>query len=73
LNPYSTSTSSAYRTFFNTFDMRFATASTFSLAALALAPSALAGSYKLTDNYSGTDFLQGFSHQNIVDPTQGRV
>jgi hypothetical protein len=51
--------------------MHFTTASV--LAIMALAPTALAGSYKLADEYVGEKFLSGFVHQNIQDPTQGRV
>jgi hypothetical protein len=29
--------------------------------------------YVLTDNYIGYDFLLGFEHQAIPDPTHGRV
>ena len=36
-------------------------------------PSALAATYSLTDTYIGKDFLTGFTHEAISDPTHGRV
>lgn len=38
-----------------------------------LAASALASTYSLSDNYVGADFLSSWTHQNIPDPTNGRV
>ncbi|KDQ51418.1 glycoside hydrolase family 16 protein [Jaapia argillacea MUCL 33604] len=38
-----------------------------------LLPSALAATYSLSDNYVGESFLTGFTHEAIVDPTNGRV
>lgn len=29
--------------------------------------------WSLVDNYVGPSFLSGFTHQNIADPTHGRV
>jgi hypothetical protein len=29
--------------------------------------------YSLVDNYIGAGFLSGFIHENIADPTHGRV
>jgi hypothetical protein len=42
---------------------------TFALAA----PLARATQYSLVDNFVGTGFLSGFTHEAIADPTQGRV
>ncbi|KDQ51417.1 glycoside hydrolase family 16 protein [Jaapia argillacea MUCL 33604] len=38
-----------------------------------LVPAALAATYSLTDDYVGPNFLTGFTHQAIADPTNGRV
>lgn len=46
---------------------------TFSLATLALLPSALAVTYELSDNYVGSAFLNTFTFEAIADPTAGRV
>lgn len=44
------------------------------LAATTLFSIANAGAvYELADDYVGTDFLTAFVHQNITDPTDGRV
>lgn len=43
------------------------------LAIALLSGSARAATYGLTDNYVGTSFLGGFTHENIPDPTNGRV
>lgn len=34
---------------------------------------ALAATYSLSDNYVGSNFLSTFVHENIADPTHGRV
>ena len=34
---------------------------------------ALGATYSQTDSYQGSDFLSGFVHQAIADPTHGRV
>ncbi|KZT38118.1 family 16 hypothetical endo-1,3(4)-beta-glucanase from glycoside hydrolase [Sistotremastrum suecicum HHB10207 ss-3] len=39
----------------------------------ALLGSVRAATYKLQDNYVGSNFLTGFTHQAIADPTHGRV
>jgi hypothetical protein len=44
-----------------------------SLAALALASTAAAEVWTLTDTFIGQDFLSGFTHETIADPTHGRV
>jgi hypothetical protein len=48
---------------------------TLGVAALPLVfmPLVRAGSYQLADNYSGPNFLTGFVHENMADPTHGRV
>ena len=33
----------------------------------------LAATYSLDDNFVGTSFLSGFTHEAIPDPTNGRV
>ncbi|EED81597.1 hypothetical beta-glucanase from glycoside hydrolase family GH16 [Postia placenta Mad-698-R] len=38
-----------------------------------LVPSALAGSYSLSQSNVGSDFLSNFQWENITDPTNGRV
>jgi hypothetical protein len=40
---------------------------------LAFMPLVRAGPYQLKDNYSGPSFLTGFVHENMPDPTHGRV
>lgn len=35
--------------------------------------SAFAAKYKLVDDFVGKDFLHGFEHEAIDDPTHGRV
>jgi hypothetical protein len=45
----------------------------FSLAALALAPTAMAEVWTLTDTFIGPSFLSAFTHETIEDPTHGRV
>ncbi|KAI0762600.1 2 beta-glucan [Fomes fomentarius] len=42
-------------------------------AVSALCSSALGATYNLKDKFVGQDFLTGFSHQAIADPTHGRV
>ena len=39
----------------------------------ALVSSALGATYNLKDKFVGEDFLTGFTHQAIADPTHGRV
>ena len=39
----------------------------------ALLPCALADIYGVSDTFIGTDFLSQFVHENIPDPTNGRV
>ncbi|GJE87869.1 glycoside hydrolase family 16 protein [Phanerochaete sordida] len=51
--------------------MRFAALA--SLVAAALAPSAYAATYHLSDNWVGSAFLSAFTHEAIADPTHGRV
>ncbi|KAH9913698.1 endo-beta-glucanase [Epithele typhae] len=43
------------------------------LSLLAFASSSRAAFYTISDSYKGTDFLTGFIHENITDPTHGRV
>ena len=43
------------------------------LLVAALATSTLATNYCLTDEFIGKDFLVGFEHEAIDDPTHGRV
>lgn len=44
------------------------------LGVVLLSPSLVsAGLYLLSDTYVGADFLHGFEHQAIEDPTHGRV
>ena len=44
------------------------------LAILAsILPVALADIYSISDTYIGKDFLTGFVHEAIGDPTHGRV
>ncbi|THH28434.1 hypothetical protein EUX98_g5747 [Antrodiella citrinella] len=38
-----------------------------------IVPTALAGAYAITDTYVGSAFLSSFVHENILDPTHGRV
>ena len=38
-----------------------------------LLPGVLADTYALSDYYTGTDFLSDWVHENIADPTHGRV
>ena len=38
-----------------------------------LLTTALAGTWKQADSYSGKSFLSGFNHMTIADPTHGRV
>ena len=38
-----------------------------------LLPSVLAGTWKQSDSYVGKDFLSGFNHMTLADPTHGRV
>ena len=38
-----------------------------------VAAAALGATYSQTDSYQGTDFLSGFTHEAIADPTNGRV
>lgn len=38
-----------------------------------LLPLVSAATYSLTDNFVGTGFLSGFTHEAISDPTHGRV
>jgi hypothetical protein len=48
----------------------------YSLASLAIFAFAVVTSttaWTLSDNYVGSGFLSGFSHQSISDPTHGRV
>ncbi|QRV78202.1 glycoside hydrolase family 16 protein [Ceratobasidium sp. AG-Ba] len=46
----------------------------FKIATLAAVASvAQAATYNLVDNFVGSGFLNGFSHQAIADPTHGRV
>ena len=40
---------------------------------LALLPVAFADVYSLSDSFVGKDFLTGFTHEDIADPTAGRV
>ena len=47
------------------------TAALFTLSALV--SSALGATYPLKDKFVGQDFLSGFSHEAIADPTHGRV
>lgn len=47
------------------------TAALFTLSALV--SSALGATYPLKDKFVGQDFLTGFSHEAIADPTHGRV
>ncbi|KAI0735577.1 2 beta-glucan [Earliella scabrosa] len=42
-------------------------------AVSALVSSALGATYNLKDKFVGEDFLTGFTHQAIADPTHGRV
>lgn len=41
-------------------------------AALSLSSVVLGEVYTLTDNFVGDNFLTGFDHQAIEDPTHGR-
>lgn len=43
------------------------------LALACLVSPALGAAYSQTDSYQGSDFLSGFAHQAIADPTHGRV
>ncbi|KAH9945470.1 endo-beta-glucanase [Epithele typhae] len=43
------------------------------LGAAAALPPVLAAQYSLADSYQGAGFLSGFSHEDIPDPTHGRV
>lgn len=36
-------------------------------------PTALASTYSIADTYIGSNFLTGFTHEAIADPTHGRV
>ena len=47
------------------------TAALFTLSALV--SSALGATYPLKDKFVGQDFLSGFCHEAIADPTHGRV
>ena len=38
-----------------------------------LLTSVLAGTWKQSDSYVGKEFLSGFNHMTIADPTHGRV
>ena len=42
-------------------------------AVSALVSSALGATYNIKDKFVGEDFLTGFTHQAIADPTHGRV
>ncbi len=42
-------------------------------AVSALVSSALGATYPKKDTFVGKDFLTGFSHEAIADPTHGRV
>jgi hypothetical protein len=57
---------------FHDFIMHFTT-SFAAVAALALAPSAMAEVWTLKDTFIGPSFLTGFTHEAIADPTHGRV
>jgi hypothetical protein len=48
-----------------------ASVSTAVFALAAIAP--LAQGYHLVDNFVGKNFLSGFFHQAVADPTHGRV
>ena len=43
------------------------------LAIASLTASALGATYSQTDSYVGSQFLSGFQHMAIADPTNGRV
>ncbi|KAI0700431.1 endo-beta-glucanase [Cytidiella melzeri] len=51
--------------------MRFS--SVFALVTYFNLPTAFAATYGLTDNWIGSAFLSAFVHENIPDPTNGRV
>lgn len=43
------------------------------LAFASLTTSALGATYSQTESYVGSQFLSGFQHMAIADPTHGRV
>ena len=43
------------------------------LGLTAIAVPVLGATYSISDSYQGSDFLNGFHHQAISDPTHGRV
>ena len=43
------------------------------LVTISLVPVVLSATYSVSDTFIGADFLTGFQHQAIADPTHGRV
>ena len=43
------------------------------LGLTAIAVPVLGATYSISESYQGSDFLNGFHHQAISDPTHGRV